>query len=447
MKLSLKQYNTINNYHGDKMIIHIVKEGETIDLIADIYGVPVDRVIRENQLVPPYALVVGQTIVVLLTAVTHTVGQGDTFLSIAERYNVTILNILQNNPGLTFDSILQVGDTIVISYNEEKKGNFLVEGYAYSNLPKEDLVKTLPYLSMLMIFTYGFTEDGQLIPTDDTEFIALSKQYGVRPFMVLSTLTESGNFSSELASVLFNDETVMNTLVQNIVNTVQSKGYAGVDIDFEFVAIEDKTGFLNFAKVLTDRLNEIGRYTSIALAPKTSADQPGLLYESHDYAAFGEIVNYVFLMTYEWGYAFGPPMAVAPLNKVAEVVSFAVTQIANNKIIMGIPNYGYDWTLPFVRGNQAKSIGNEEAINIARTTGATIEFDDVAMSPYFYYTDEAGTSHVVWFEDARSIQAKLNLAHSNNLAGIGYWVLKKPFPQNWLVLNAQYNIEKFSSES
>ena len=136
-------------------------------------------------------------------------------------------------------------------------------------------------------------------------------------------------------------------------------------------------------------------------------------------------------------------MAVAPINKVEEVVRYAVERIDYRKIFMGIPNYGYDWALPFVRGvTKADTIGNEEAVALARRVGAEILFDTTAMSPYFYYTDAYNIQHIVWFEDARSIYAKLSLIAKYRLLGAGYWNLMRPFTQNWLVLNSLYDVIK-----
>ena len=136
-------------------------------------------------------------------------------------------------------------------------------------------------------------------------------------------------------------------------------------------------------------------------------------------------------------------MAVAPLNLVRQVLEFGVSPIPPEKIFMGIPNYGYDWPLPFVRGEtRARTIGNVEAVDIARQYGAAIQFDPTAQSPYFNYTDENGIAHVVWFEDARSIERKLALIPELGLRGASYWTVMRWFPQNWAVLNALYNIRQ-----
>ena len=145
-------------------------------------------------------------------------------------------------------------------------------------------------------------------------------------------------------------------------------------------------------------------------------------------------------MTYEWGYTYGPPLAVAPINNVRQVVEYALTRIPKEKINLGIPNYGYDWPLPYVRGTTAATtIGNVEAITIAVANGAVIQFDETAMSPYFTYNAD-GTEHEVWFEDVRSLQAKFNLVKEYQLNGMGYWQLMRFFRGNWLLLAEQFQI-------
>ena len=149
-------------------------------------------------------------------------------------------------------------------------------------------------------------------------------------------------------------------------------------------------------------------------------------------------------MTYEWGYTYGPPLAVAPINKVREVLDYAVTRIEPSKIFLGIPTYGYDWTLPYVKGeSRAPSISSVTAVELASKYNAVINYDETAQSPWFNYTDTQGRIHEVWFEDARSIKAKLELVEEYGFAGVGYWDLMRPFPQNWLVLNNLYEINNY----
>ena len=219
------------------------------------------------------------------------------------------------------------------------------------------------------------------------------------------------------------------------------KGFAGLDVDFEYLPGTLADAYAAFLGRLRRLLGAQGWFVWAALAPKTSAGQPGLLYEGHNYAKVGAAVDAVLLMTYEWGYTYGPPMAVAPLPNVRAVLGYAVTEIPAAKILLGVPNYGYDWPLPFVQGTtRAQSISNQEAIRLAVHYGVDIQYDETAQSPFFRYTGEDGVIHEVWFEDARSMRAKLSLVAEYGFLGAGFWNLMRPFSQTWLTLASLYDI-------
>ena len=147
-------------------------------------------------------------------------------------------------------------------------------------------------------------------------------------------------------------------------------------------------------------------------------------------------------MTYEWGYTYGPPMAVAPLPNVRAVVEYALTEIPAEKLWLGIPSYGYDWPLPFRQGeSRAASLSPQYAVELAGRYGVAIQYDARAQAPWFRYIDPEGIEHEVWFEDARSIRAKLELVPEYGLSGAGYWNLMRPFPQNWPLLDSLFTIQ------
>lgn len=133
-------------------------------------------------------------------------------------------------------------------------------------------------------------------------------------------------------------------------------------------------------------------------------------------------------------------MAVAPINKVREVVEYALTKIPSEKIHLGIPNYGYDWTQPFIKGvSKAVTIGNVQAVQIAIAQGSSILFDETSQSPYFTYILD-GKNHEVWFEDVRSLSAKFGLVKEYQLRGMSYWQIMQLFRANWLLLSDTFMI-------
>ena len=424
------------------MLIHTVSRGETLYSIAARYGVDPNLLRVDNGVGESGALAVGQTLVVQTVRTFHIVQEGESLSAIAARYGLPLRTLYRNNYWLEGQSSIEPGQTLVIAYEGEPVGAIVTNGYAYPYIRRRELSAVLPYMSYLAPFTYGLNASLGLLPLSDGALLAEAWRLGTAPLMHLSSLTEDGGFSSQRASDLLGSQSAQDAIIAEILSTMEEKGYRGLDVDFEFIPAARREDYAAFIRKLRERLSPMGYPVMVALAPKTSADQPGLLYEAHDYALLSAAADFVLLMTYEWGYTYGPPMAVAPLPNVRRVVEYALTEMPREKIFLGIPNYGYDWPLPFRQGEtRAQSISPQEAVAIAVREGAEIQFDQRAQSPFFRYTDRSGVVHEVWFEDARSMSAKLRLISEYGLHGAGYWNLMRPYPQGWVLLNALYRVE------
>lgn len=356
------------------MIIHIVKSGETLTGIADRYAVSVARIVSDNGIVNPDRIAVGEALVILRPKLTHIIRRGETLDFIARRYGVSAMSLLRNNPFL-IGKPLPSGVEIAVTFENEKQGSLVTNGYAYPNINKLVLEYALPFLTRLTIFGYGFTSEGELIPTPDNLMLDYAKRYGVEPIMLLSTITSDETFSSVHAGIVLSSAQKRSVLVDNIIDKMKEKGYVGLDIDFEYINTELKENFADFVAYTTRRLNAEGFSVNTDLAPKTFAAQRGLLYEAHDYDRIGEASNTVLLMTYEWGYKFSEPRSTAPIYSVRDVLRYALTEIPPEKIFLGIPNYAYDRRLPYVEGSAATTIGNAYAVELAVRYGSEILFE------------------------------------------------------------------------
>ncbi len=424
------------------MTIHVVRRGETLPGIAAEYGVDAGRLAADN-VVDGRGLAVGQTLVVRFPLQTHRVRAGETLSGIASRHGLSTRTLWRRNWPLGGRDSIYPGQTLVLSYREERTlGDAVFNGYAYPNIRADLLSAQLPYLTYLSPFTYGIGADGRLLELNDWSMRTAARRHGTGTLLHLSTLTEDGTFNTARGAAVLTDPIVQNQLIRDVSARAEEINSAGVDVDFEYLPEDLGAAYAEFLGRLRGELRKRRKFLWAALAPKVRANQPGILYEAHDYRAIGAAVDAVLLMTYEWGYTAGPPMAVAPLPNVRAVLNYAVTEIESGQIFLGIPNYGYDWALPFVRGvTRARSISNLKAVQLALDYDIAIQFDETAQAPYFHYTDNFGTVHEVWFEDARSMAAKLRLIDDYGLQGGGVWNLMRPYSQIWLLADALYHID------
>lgn len=246
------------------MDIYIVTEGDTIDAIAARYGVAPGYLAAVNQIAYPYRLAVGQAILVLYDG--QDSGQDEPL----------------------------------------RKKEISVNGYAYPFIDSRILGQTLPYLTDMSVFSYGFTAEGELLapPLPDEWMTAAGIQAGTRPILTLTPFGADGRFNNRLIHSVVRNEQYAERLTDDLLEVMRAKRYMGLDIDFEYILAEDRDYFTAFVRRMTEVMNDSGFTVSVALAPKTSAEQQGLLYEGKDYRALGEAANSVLLMTYEWGYTY-----------------------------------------------------------------------------------------------------------------------------------------------
>jgi len=234
------------------MQIYVVREGDNIDKIAAAFGVRAEEIAYDNQILAPYPLAVGQALLI---------------------------------PG---------------QRNAGQKRAVHVNGYAYPYIQDQVLSETLPYLTTLSVFSYGFTTSGNLVPpqTDDSHMINEAWKQGTKPVLVLTPFDQTGMFNNYLISEITHDPAAQQNLIDQMFLTMEEKGFVGIDLDFEYILPQDRVAYADFVANVRAQAASRGYFVSVALAPKTSADQRGLLYEGKDYRLLGAAADSVLLMTY-----------------------------------------------------------------------------------------------------------------------------------------------------
>ncbi|WEG11328.1 glycoside hydrolase family 18 protein [Pullulanibacillus sp. KACC 23026] len=422
------------------MNVHVVSSGDSLYSLAQKYGVSPDSILSTNKLANPNQLVLGETLLIP-TQNQYTVREGDTLYSIAKKFNLSFQALSQANPSLA-NRPLSPGD--VVKLPPKQKQTIITNGFIepFVSDAVEHFQEAAEGLTYLTVFSYHVDEKGALTPPDDAALLAAIKQTNVQPLMAITNLKES-QFDKDVGAKVLNSRSVQDTLIQNVLTVLRSKGYRGVNVDFEYLGSDLREAYNRFIKRLADRLHQEGYIISSSLAPKTSGQQVGAWYESHDYQFHGKVCDFVVLMTYEWGWSGGPPMPVSPITEVEKVLNYALSVMPARRIVMSVPLYGYDWTLPYQKGGEfAKALRERQAVALAAKYNTAISFDPKEASPYFRYTDENGKQHIVYFPDLRMMEAMFALCDRLNLSGISFWNLAFQYPAVWPFIRDYFNVRK-----
>lgn len=387
--------------------------------------------LHEPDIVPGQAL--------LINTNRYTIQPGDSFYTISQKSFIPVDMLLRANPGLN-PYFLQPGMQILLPDLPQYTASAFNYFYVTGTTSDQHIIRNFsPYSTYYSFFEYHFFNGGTLSPLNDLRAVEEAWNNSAAPLATITNLTSDG-FSSELASSTLNHSVTRQHLIRNIFNLVTERGYAGVNIDFEGILPQDRDIFSTFLRELRDLLHSRSLLLTIAAHPKTSENIPWL--EGYDYGAIGSVVDFVFVMAYDWHHMASEPGPVAPIHEVRKTIEFALQHIDRNKLIIGVPLYGYDWTLPYRPGSSVSAISNQYATELATRHGSTIYYSPEHESPYFYYVDEQRESHVIWFEDSRSISKKLSLIREYRLHGVGAWQIGLNFPQGPWLLTKFFNIRR-----
>ncbi len=431
-------------------LVYTVRPGDTLYVIAGLFSTTVQAIAAANAVASINLIYVGQQLVIPgWTYQPYTVTVGDTVSRLASRFQTTV-GLLAAVNRLADPNLINVGQSLAIPVRSTPvapKTPVETNGYLFP-LSESSIRRILSGISHDVTYAsvFSFTVDGRggvvYAPGAAGPAVRVARSLGVVPLVVISNF-DGSNFAPELAHNAMSGPTGDATIA-SIVQFALAEGFQGINVDFENMYPEDRQLYTSFIGALSRAAHARGLTLSNAMAPKW-ADWPSLPWVgTFDYAALAPHLDFTMLMTYEWGWSGGPPMAIAPVNLVRRVLEYAVTQIPPGKILMGIPLYGYDWTVPAPSGTFAKTVTPSQAVDLAARHGVNISFDHTAQAPWFRYVDEAGAHHEVWFEDIRSSVAAHALIETFRLSGASYWNLMYDYPQNWLALEDRYIVRKVS---
>ncbi|MBQ2960945.1 MAG: hypothetical protein IJE09_06965 [Oscillospiraceae bacterium] len=311
-----------------------------------------------------------------------------------------------------------------------------IEVLAFSTKPiPEDIAKNFTYFSP---YCYSFDTLGELIaPGFGCNNEGLRAE-GCAPLLCLANFGAGGGFSPELAHRLLSKEDTEKKLCDELISTMKAEKYYGLQLCFNYLFPFDRDNYSDFVLRLSQLLHREGFILSLELPPP---DLPALS-SAFDYKALGQYADRLSLMFCRWAHAYSPPLPLAPLPYIRAALDKLCPIIASEKMLLGISGSGFDWRLPWRQGDSARQISTPLAAQLAMSQRAEIRFDPRAQAPYFDYLDAIQLRRRVYFEDARSIAAKLDLLPEYALAGIALYSWEKSLRPGNAVLERLYTAEK-----
>ncbi|MGD6833530.1 glycosyl hydrolase family 18 protein [Sutcliffiella halmapala] len=425
-----------NTKLGNAQVIHEVKQGDSLFKISDQYKVNKDELAKLNGLSNNSQLVLGQSI--LIPGSTYFVQPGDSIWNIATRHTISEKRLMSVNNLNT--RVLKSGQKLLIPKPKKMSvwtGTYFVPKDKHTN--SWMLANYKRTLSGIFVFEYRFDYSGNIIEENENQAHITAWKENLTPFATLTNLSEKG-FDPDLTHGMISESWLRKKLINNIYSLLDSHDYKGVVIDFEQVRKADRNNLNLFIKELTERLHPSGMEVMMAVPPKEGDHSPSHSV-AYDFAELGKYLDKIFLMTYDWHWPGGPSGPIAPINKVRATLDYAISVVPKSKIMLGIPQYAYDWTITG-ENKKGKAYSTQKAIDLYTGYRSEVHYDEAAAAPWFRYIDKEGLQHEVWFEDPRSLLSKFKLVREYGLAGMGCWHLGLTMPQTEELLLEEFNIIK-----
>ena len=305
---------------------------------------------------------------------------------------------------------------------------FWITGYYvdYDDDSLESVRLNAPHLDQVIIFGHGFDWEGNVVGKDQHLLRGVTGEQ--KRVLLFGNFHEAG-FDADLAHLILTDPQVQERAISGMLNEAARLGVAGLQIDFENLYPEDRDAYTRFLTRLKDRLEPLGLTLSVAAAAKTADTATGWG-AATDYAAVGQIVDHFYIMAYDEHWLGGEPGPVASLGWVEQVIRYAIGVMPSQKIVLGVPSYGYEWAAEFEEGASPNAAyGPGRMARRAADFGAEVYWDPVAGENKAVFVSDEGT-RIAWYPDERSLDAKLRLAYQYNLKGVAVWRLGLE-PEEW----------------
>jgi spore germination protein len=309
----------------------------------------------------------------------------------------------------------------------------------------ESLRRNISQVSVVAPGGYSVDGDGIVWGSVDARVLELARQHGV-PVM---PLVVNPGFNQEMLSRFLASDAARGRAVHSLVELCRRHGYAGIQVDFENLSIDDRDAFTRFYRELADALHRERFRISVAVVHRPD-DLPGAtqyqkwLFRNwragYDLKALGEVGDFVSLMSYNQHTRRTPPGPQHGMPWLREVVEYALRHVPPEKLSMGIITNSMHWytsqedrITPEMARSFSAVLSRPRATGLAERYRARWRWDEDEQVAFTWFSN-AGTFEWIFLEDARSFAPRLALVDEYRLRGFSVWVLGSEDPGIWELL-------------
>lgn len=461
-------------YPGQRLIIPVtyytVKAGDSLYSIAKRFETTVESIIQLNDLESTNLDIGQQLKIPLYTEVIVNVDTANVRLGPGTQYDIVatmtegarlpVISIFSGwNKILLHDGREGWISDLVVDrkvYSGEKPISSILGYYTLEEGPTlpssyDSFINNKNLLTEVPMFIFRIDRDN---PTTIEKFGEFTNEYvedvidighksNIKMLALVHNLLYNGGqeTSKEVVSQMLDTKETREEFINNLIELIEGYGFDGANIDIEDVRIEDSEKLSAFFVELGDAMSKKGYYLSASVPSRVSDDPFNPFSDPFDYGVIGRAVDEFVVMLYnEHGWPGSGPGPVVSIGWMERVLRYTMTKMEKEKIMAAVSVFGFDFNLTTGKNQY---VTYDRAIELAERYNKEIIFDEETQTPYFAYTDEEGNEHEVWFENAESIKAKIDLAYKLGIKGVALWRLGMEDKSIWDMIREDVVVKKF----
>ena len=285
-------------------------------------------------------------------------------------------------------------------------------------------------LETILPVWYAIDMEGKLEPTNSKlreDILKASQKLGINVTPTINNAYENG-FDSERISLLLNNDSLQESLISKLIEDAEAYNFSGWDLDWEQVKVEDRDAYSSFVRKASDALSEKDLTLSVTVHAQSGSPTDWVGAMGQDLEMIGQSADYVRVMIYDFHHATSTSGPITPVKDLVNTLEYVTTVIPLNKLIVGLPTYGYDWI-----GKEGTAMQYSKMVNYVENNGGKFTRDPKNYSLNAEFNIN-GEEHSVWLEDSVALIEKIKICLDYGVNQFTLWHLGGEDPKIWSLI-------------